>query len=202
MKLVRENKMPLRFAYTHYFGFAGNPDPASVYRRLGDMAGLGTDYFWQTGIGLSNVDSGPPMICTTMKAPEEIKKRDVPKRAGTAFEKSDLHSNSLPPAPSGRAYVRGPGTGLPLPNHRKAREDDPALPWTISAPGTLVPTIAVFIRVLTRFPSSKEYGWIISCNGTFIDRSSPWLKFMDGIRQLDFSHEKSGDGRGKDRIRK
>jgi predicted amidohydrolase YtcJ len=51
MHLVRTNKMPLRFGYTDYFGFEGNPEPATFYQRLGDMAGLGTDYFWQTGVG-------------------------------------------------------------------------------------------------------------------------------------------------------
>ncbi len=43
--LIREDRMPMRYAYTHYFGFQGNPDPASFYMRLGDMAGLGNEYF-------------------------------------------------------------------------------------------------------------------------------------------------------------
>jgi len=42
MHLIRENKMPLRFGYTDYFGLKAIPNPHRFYLRLGDMAGLGT----------------------------------------------------------------------------------------------------------------------------------------------------------------
>ena len=76
MRLVRQNRMPIRFAYTHYFGFEGNANPSAFYLRLGDMAGLGTPYFWQSGVGLQNIDGGPPTICTTMEAPAAVKARE------------------------------------------------------------------------------------------------------------------------------
>ena len=38
--LVREDRMPIRFGFTHYFGFQSNEDPSAFYMRLGDMAGL------------------------------------------------------------------------------------------------------------------------------------------------------------------
>ena len=75
-KLSREDRMPIRFAYTHYFGFQNNPDPAAFYTRLGDQAGMGNDYFWTIGVGLGNVDSGPPMFCSTMEAPPALKERE------------------------------------------------------------------------------------------------------------------------------
>ena len=76
MKLVREGRMPLRFAYTHYMGGLFNPGMEVFAARMGDMAGLGTDYFWHSGVSASAIDSGPPMICTSIDAPEEIKKRE------------------------------------------------------------------------------------------------------------------------------
>ena len=177
MKLVRENKMPLRFAYTHYFGFAGNPDPASVYRRLGDMAGLGADYFWQTGIGLSNVDSGPPMICTTMKAPEEIKKREwCRNEPGTAFEKAIYTAiRSHQRLAVGHMYGDQALDYL-FQTIEKAREDDSAFTLDYIRSRHFSSDHCGFYPRPDQIPKLKEYGWIISCNGTFINRSSPWLK--------------------------
>ena len=86
MLLYRENRMPIRFGFTHYTGFAVNDDPVAFYRRLGDMRGLGNDYFWFVGVGLGFIDHGPPLFCTNM-VPENDKDmyeycRDAP---GTAF---------------------------------------------------------------------------------------------------------------------
>src|SRR6185295_6737384 len=40
--LVRQNRMPVRFAYTHWFGFAaGYADTAVFYKKMGDMSGHG-----------------------------------------------------------------------------------------------------------------------------------------------------------------
>ena len=66
MQLYRAKRMPIRFAFTHYAGFAVNDDPVGFYRRLGDMLGLGDDYFWFAGVGAGYIDSGPPLFCTNM----------------------------------------------------------------------------------------------------------------------------------------
>lgn len=71
MRLYRENRMPIRFSFTHYTGFAVNDDPVGFYRRLGDMFKLGNDYFWFGGVGAGYIDSGPPHFCTTMVPEEE-----------------------------------------------------------------------------------------------------------------------------------
>ena len=60
MKLVREKRMPLRFAYAHHMGALVNPGMEVFAARMGDMAGLGDDYFWQVGVTTSVLDSGPP----------------------------------------------------------------------------------------------------------------------------------------------
>ena len=46
----REGTMPLRFAWHHESGFFGE-NPAEFYRLLGDLAGQGSDYLWNVGIG-------------------------------------------------------------------------------------------------------------------------------------------------------
>ncbi len=74
--LNERNQMPIRFAGTHRAGtqfFEGAP---GFYRRLGNFANVGGDYFWLVGSTPGGLDSGPPKICTSVKAPKEIKKHE------------------------------------------------------------------------------------------------------------------------------
>jgi predicted amidohydrolase YtcJ len=72
--MVRQKRMPVRFAWTHWFGFAtGYGDSETFYRRVGDLEGMGSDYLWNMGVGLGAIDSGLPRICTTMEAPRAQK---------------------------------------------------------------------------------------------------------------------------------
>ena len=72
--LDREKRMPIRFAWTHWTGFAtGYADSENFYRRMGDQAGMGSDYFWNIGMGLGSIDSGLPRMCSTMEAPKAQK---------------------------------------------------------------------------------------------------------------------------------
>ena len=157
MKLVRENKMPMRFAYTDYFGFEGNPDPSSFYLRLGDMAGLGTDYFWQSGVGLSNIDSGPPMFCSTMEAAPEIKKKELCRnRPGTAFEKGIYTViRSRERLTVGHVYG-DKGLDYLFQTVERAMKDDSASHWITSDQDTSARTTAASIPVRIKCRSSKN----------------------------------------------
>ena len=55
----------------------GYPDGPGFYRRMGDMAGMGTDYFWLAATRPGGTDSGPPQICTTMEAPKALKEMEA-----------------------------------------------------------------------------------------------------------------------------
>ncbi|MCZ6490641.1 MAG: amidohydrolase family protein, partial [Acidobacteria bacterium] len=74
--LEREGRLPIRFAFAHRYGQQVEPDPAGFFMRLGDLAGMGTDYFWNVGPTLGGLDSGPPSICTSMEAPEKFKSKE------------------------------------------------------------------------------------------------------------------------------
>ena len=175
--LIRENRMPIRYAYTHYFGFQGNPDPASFYMRLGDMEGLGNDYFWSAGVGLGNLDSGPPMICSTMEAPPEIKEREYCRDTpGSATGKAVLTAVlSKERVAAGHAY------------------GDKAVDYfmdTLEEAMTLDPTITLDYIRSRRFssdhcgfyprpdqiPRMARLGMMISCGGNVLSRSYPWLE--------------------------
>ena len=177
MKLVREHKMPIRFAYTDYFGFEGNPDPSSFYLRLGDMAGLGTDTFWQSGVGLQNIDSGPPMFCSTMEAPLDVKKREWCRNApGTAFEKGVYTAvRSRERITVGHAYG-DKGIDYIIGTVERAMKDDPSLTLDYIRSRHFSADHCGFWPRKEQLPKLKEMGWIVSCNGQFINRSTPWLK--------------------------
>ena len=177
MKLVREDRMPIRFAYTDYFGFEGNPDPSSFYLRLGDMAGLGTPYFWQSGVGLQNIDSGPPMFCSTMEASPEVKKREWCRNApGTAFEKGVYTAiRSRERITVGHAYG-DKGMDYILQTVDRAMKDDPTITLDYIRSRRFSADHCGFWPRPAQLPVLKNLNWIVSCNGAFINRSSPWLK--------------------------
>jgi len=74
--LDSSGEMPIRFAYSHRMGAAGSNQPGEFYKRLGNIAGHGTDYLWAIGISLSSLDSSYPRICSSIKANEKIKSRE------------------------------------------------------------------------------------------------------------------------------
>jgi predicted amidohydrolase YtcJ len=76
MKLVREKRMPVRFAFTNYMGGLFNPGMEVFAARLGDIAGIGDDFFWFGAISASAIDSGPPMICTSIETDKDFKRRE------------------------------------------------------------------------------------------------------------------------------
>ena len=66
MRLFREDRLPIRFGFTHYTGFVMNRDAEGFYRRMGDLFQLGNEYMWFQAIGLGMIDHGPPLFCSTM----------------------------------------------------------------------------------------------------------------------------------------
>jgi predicted amidohydrolase YtcJ len=74
--LDQAGEMPNRFAYSHRMGAAGFSQAAEFYKRLGNIAGHGTEHLWAIGVSLSSVDSSYPRQCTTVEAPANIKARE------------------------------------------------------------------------------------------------------------------------------
>jgi predicted amidohydrolase YtcJ len=73
--LDNHGELPIRFAYSHRMGAAG-PGGIEFYKRVGNIAGHGTDYLWTIGVSLSALDSSYPRQCTTIDARPEIKTRE------------------------------------------------------------------------------------------------------------------------------
>ncbi len=181
-RLVREDRMPIRFAFTHYFGFQDNPDPASFYLRLGDLAGLGTDYFWTSGVGLGNVDSGPPMICSTMEGPPELKEREFCRNVpGSAYHKGmEMAILSKARVAAGHAYG-DKSVDYFMDSLEFAMEHDPTITLDYIRSRRFSSDHCGFYPRPDQIPRMARLGMYISCGGNVLSRSYPWLE-MYGMK--------------------
>lgn len=175
--LLRENRMPIRYAYTHYFGFQDNPDPAAFYMRLGDMAGLGNEYFWSAGVGLGYIDSGPPMFCSTMEAPKAVKDREWCRNApGTALSKAILTAILAKERVAvGHAYG-DKGVDYFMDALEEAMKLDPTITLDYIRSRRFSSDHCGFYPRPAQIPRIAKLGIMISCGGNVLGRSYPWLE--------------------------
>jgi len=175
-QLVRQNRMPLRFAYTHYMGSVLNPGAEFFAARMGDMAGLGNDYFWQTGVGGGYIDHGPPMICTSIEAVPDIKKREWCRMApGTIF--SQYVYNGL----KNRVRVAiGHNYGDKTADYfmdmldRLINEEGLSLEYIRSRRFSM-DHCGLYPRP-DQLPRLKKFGIMLSCGSNILTRSYPWIE--------------------------
>ena len=76
-ELNRWGRMPIRFAWTHRSGTLFNAEAASFYTRVGDLAGSGSDYWWNIGVTSGHLDQSYPGVATSIPARPEIKAREI-----------------------------------------------------------------------------------------------------------------------------
>jgi hypothetical protein len=138
---------------------------------------LGTPYFWQSGVGLQNIDSGPPMFCSTMEAPPEVKRREWCRNApGTAFEKGVYTAiRSRERLTVGHSYG-DKGIDYILQTLDRVMKDDPTITLDYVRSRRFSSDHCGFYPRPAQLPKLKNLNWIISCNGSYLNRSAPWLK--------------------------
>ncbi|MBI4484059.1 MAG: amidohydrolase family protein [Acidobacteria bacterium] len=174
MKLVRENKMPMRFAYAHYNGALLNPYSPVFYSRLGDMTGLGTDYFWQAGVSLGYIDSGPPLICTSIPGgPEGKWCRLAPG--------SKLYEMAYEAVVSGSRVVLGHNYGDKSLDHfmdllEDAMKKEPHVTLDYIRSRRMTTDHCGLYPRPDQIARLKKLGMMISCSSEMIDRTWIYLK--------------------------
>jgi hypothetical protein len=175
--LARRDRMPIRFAYTHWYGFAaGYPDPANFYRRVGDMAGMGTEYFWQNGVGLGSIDSGPPRFCSTMEASRIIKDMEWCQNAegSTMFEATRVAIGNYQRVQVGHAYA-DKGVDYFMDAVEAAMKDNPAITLDYIHSIRLSSDHCGFYPSMEQLPRMAKLKMMISCGGNVLSRSFPWI---------------------------
>lgn len=175
--LVREDRMPIRFAFTHYFGFQANPDPASFYQRFGDFAGMGTEYFWLIATGLGAVDSGPPAFCSTMEAPKAIKDQEWCRNSpGTILNKAVFAAIlSKQRVAVGHAYA-DKAVDYFMDALEEAMKVNPEITLDYIRSRRFTSDHCGFYPRPDQIPRMARLGMMISCGGNVLTRSYPWLK--------------------------
>jgi predicted amidohydrolase YtcJ len=78
----RRGDMAIRFGFSHSVGLTALASAPEFYARLGDVEGMGSEYFWPIGAGVYHVDDNANptatwTLCTTLKAAPEVKAREM-----------------------------------------------------------------------------------------------------------------------------
>ena len=177
MKMVRDGTMPIRFGFAHRFCQQVEPEMAGCFMRLGDTAGLGNDYFWNVGVTLGGIDTGPPNICTTMDAAPEYKSKEkCILEPGSEYEKAIAAAVG-----SYQRYVvnhvygdKAVDTFMDVVD--RAIENTPGITLEYIQSRRLTADHCGFYPRQEQLARIKRFGMVISCDPMFLDRSYPWLR--------------------------
>ena len=117
------------------------------------------------------------MFCSTMEAPAEIKKKEYCRNEpGTAFEKG-IYTVIRSRERLAVGHVYGDkGLDYLFQTVERAMKDDPAITLDYIRSRRFSADHCGFYPRPAQLPKIKEQGWIISCNGAIMNRSTPWLK--------------------------
>jgi predicted amidohydrolase YtcJ len=182
-QLVREGRMPVRFAFSNRNCQQVEPDIPGCFLRAGDFAGLGDDnnFFWNVGLTLGGIDNGPPAICTTMEAPPELKaKEDCIIQPGNAYWKAVYTAIR-----SRYRYVVNhtwgdKGVDYVLDIIDQIMQENPSFTLDFVRSQRYSSDHCGFYPTPSQLPRMAKYNWHISCASNALTRSAPYLKVYRG----------------------
>lgn len=175
--LDRQKRMPIRYAYTHWAGFGyGNADSADFYSRYGDYSGMGDDFMWSTGVGLGAIDSGPPMFCSSMEAPREIKEKEFCHNdEGTVnFDTTKRGIANYLRLVVGHSYA-DKGMDYYMDAVEAAMRENPGITLDYIRSLRLSSDHCGFYPRKDQLPRMAKLGMMISCAPSNLSRSYPWV---------------------------
>ena len=174
--LQKEGRIPVRFAYADRFCQQVEPDIAGCFVRKSDMSGMGDDYFWNIGVTLGGLDSGPPAICTTMEAPPDVKAQEL-----CILEPGNEYEEAIHAAMVHRLrFVVNHDYGDKTMDYvmdimERVMEEEPAITLDYMRSRRLTADHCGFYPRPAQIPRMARLGMIISCGGRIVNRSAPWL---------------------------
>ncbi|MFB3098072.1 MAG: amidohydrolase family protein, partial [Dehalococcoidia bacterium] len=176
MQMVRQGRMPIRFAFAHRLCQQVEPDSAGCFLRVGDWAGLGDKYFWNVGLTLGGIDNGPPAICTTMEAAPEYKSQEE-----CILQPGNPYAQAIHTALAARyRYVVNhlygdKGLDYVMDIMEQVVEENPDITMDFMRSLRVTSDHCGLYPRPSQLPRMKRLGIILSCNPNFINRSTPWL---------------------------
>lgn len=175
--LARQNRMPIRFGYTHWAALgAGYAEAANFYRRYGDYAGMGDDYMWSTGIGLGSIDSGPPRICSSMEASKAVKEREYCSAAEgrVQYDVTKVGMANYLRVTVGHSYA-DKGMDYYMDAVEAAMRENRGITLDYIRSRRLSSDHCGFYPRQDQLPRMAKLGMIISCAPSNLTRSYPWV---------------------------
>ncbi len=175
--LLREDRMPIRYGFSHRLCQQVDPDIAGCYLRMGDMTNVGNNYFWYMGLTMGAIDGGPPAICTTMDAPPKWKAQEK-----CFLEPGNQYAKAVHVAFSNRyRYVINHLYGdKPLDYvmdiMEQVIEENPDITLDFMRSLRVTSDHCGFYPRKAQLPRMKKLGMIVSCDAEILNRSTPWLK--------------------------
>ena len=177
MKLVREKRMPMRYGFAHRLCQQVEPDTAGCFLRVGDLAGLGDKYFWNVGLTLGGIDGAPGGgMCTTMEAPPKFKAQEK-----CRVEPGNSYWETIATAFRARyRFVVNHAYGDKAVDYvmdimQQVIEENPDITTETMRSMRVTADHCGFYPRKSQLPRMKALGMILSCGGTTINRSAPWL---------------------------
>jgi predicted amidohydrolase YtcJ len=182
-KLVREGRMPVRFAFANRNCQQVEPDIPGCFLRAGDYAGLGDEnnYFWNVGLTLGGIDNGPPAICTTMEAPPELKAKE-----DCIIQPGNSYWDAVYGAIAARyRYVVNhswgdKGVDYVLDIIDQVMKDNPSFSLDFVKSMRYSSDHCGFYPTPSQLPRMAKYGWMVSCAANALTRSAPYLEVYKG----------------------
>ena len=175
-KLAREERMPMRLAFSHRFCQELEPDNAGCFLRVGDWAGMGNKYFWNVGLTLGAIDGGPPQICTTMEYNPKYKAQEE-----CLIQPGNNYYKAIYGALRSRyRYVVNHAYGDKAVDSvmdimEQVMQENPDITMEFMRSLRVSSDHCGFYPRPSQLPRMKKLNMIISCNAMFVNRSSPWL---------------------------
>jgi predicted amidohydrolase YtcJ len=175
--LDEQGRMPMRLGFSHRYCQQVEPDNAGCFLRLGDWAGLGSKYFWNVGLTLGGIDSGPPGFCTTMEGPQKYKSQEI-----CNIKPGNVYYDAIKTAIAARyRYVVNHDYGdksldQVLDIVDEVMKSNPDITLDFIRSKRMSSDHCGFYPRKEQLPRLKELGWILSCGAQYINRSEPWLE--------------------------
>ena len=175
--MVEQGRMPMRFAFSHRYCQETNPDPAGCFLRLGDWQGLGDKYYWNVGMTLGGLDSGPPSFCSTMEGPKEYKSQEV-----CNIKPGNPYYNAIKTALRARyRYVvnhdyEDKEVDAVMDIMDEVMKENPDITLDFMRSQRISSDHCGFYPRKEQLPRMKKFNMMLSCGAQYINRSQPWLE--------------------------
>ena len=176
-KLSREGRMPVRFGFAHRNCQAVAMDVSGCFARLGDMAGMGNEYFWNIGVTLGGLDTEPPAFCSTLPAPPAIKSQEKCNAAADSHYAKAIYTALRSHLRYVANHVKGDkSTDLFLDIIEQAMRDDPSMDLDYMRALRITADHCSFYPRQDQIPRMARLGMHLSCGPKEVDAMGAHLK--------------------------